>query len=212
MKKHSSLLVVLAVFACTSLVVSNIVAGKLWQTPFGVVLTAAEWLFPVVYIIGDVIPEVYGLATARRIIWLGFAANLFTVVVFLVALWLPYPDFWTSQAAYETVLGFTPRLLVASFVAYLVGSNANAWVMVRMKKLTNGRWLWTRTITSTLVGQGLDSLLFVTIAFYGIMPDDVLIWSIIAQLTFKVVYEILATPFTYWIVGTIQMYERETDA
>jgi len=208
-KKHSDLLVVLAALFCVSLVVSNIIAGKLWETRLAV-LTAGVLLFPIVYIIGDVVPEVYGLATARRVIWLGFFANLFAVVFFLITLKLPYPEFWTNQDAFTTVLGFTPRLLLASFAGYLVGTNANAWVMVSMKKLTKGRWLWTRTISSTLVGETLDSLLFMTIAFYGIVPNEALPGMILAQTLFKTGYEIVVTPVTYYVVSLAKKYEGVT--
>lgn len=207
MKKHSDLLVVLAVLFCVALIVSNIIAGKLYAAPFGIVLTTAVWLFPIVYIIGDVVPEVYGLATARRVIWLGFAANLFAVLFFLLCLKLPYPPFWQNQNAFEIVLGFTPRLLIASFIAYLVGTNANAWIMVRMKQLTNGRWLWTRTISSTIVGEGLDSTLFILIAFYGVVPVAALPSMIFAQAIFKISYEVIATPLTYFVVGRVKKLE-----
>lgn len=207
MKKHSDLLVILAVLFCVALIVSNIIAGKLYAAPFGIVLTTAVWLFPIVYIIGDVVPEVYGLSTARRVIWLGFAANLFAVLFFLLCLRLPYPPFWQNQNAFEIVLGFTPRLLIASFIAYLVGTNANAWIMVWMKKLTSGRWLWTRTISSTIVGEGLDSTLFILIAFYGVVPAVALPSMILAQAVFKISYEVIATPLTYLVIGQVKKLE-----
>lgn len=190
-----------------ALVVSNIIAGKLWDTPFGAVLPAAVLLFPIVYIIGDVVPEVYGLKTARQIIWLGFALNLFAVFFFWLTLRIPAPPFWQNQDAYEIVLGFTPRLLIASFIAYLVGTNANAWVMVAMKRLTNGRWLWTRTIGSTIVGESLDSTIFITIAFFGVVPTEALPGMIAAQAIFKTLYEVLATPFTYLVIGWFKKQE-----
>jgi uncharacterized integral membrane protein (TIGR00697 family) len=204
---HSFYLVVLATAYCVALVVSNIIAGKLYQGPGGVVLPAAIWLFPIVYIIGDVIPEVYGLATARRIILLGFATNLAAVGFFALTLALPAPDFWDGQAAFSTVLGLTPRLLLASFVAYLVGSHANAWVLVLIKRWTGGRWLWMRTIGSTIVGQTLDSGCFITIAFLGVVPPGVLPGMIVAQSAFKTAYEALATPLTYAAIGMVRRAE-----
>jgi queuosine precursor transporter len=195
-------LIILAVLYSVALVVSNIIAGKLWQTPFpAIVLTAGVWLFPIVYIIGDVVPEVYGYATARKVIWLGFGANLFAVLFFLLTLKLAYPPFWTNQDAFVAVLGFTPRLLLASFVGYIVGTNANAWTLTLVKKATGEHYLWVRTISSTIVGESLDSLLFISIAFYGIVPTAALPTMIIAQAGFKILYEILATPLTYVVVN-----------
>jgi uncharacterized integral membrane protein (TIGR00697 family) len=206
-KTYSFLLVVLAGVFCVALVVSNIIAGKMWQAPFGIVLTCGVFLFPVVYIIGDVVPEVYGLMTARRMIWLGFAVNLLAVVIFLLTLQVAFPSFWQNQNAFQTVLGFTPRLLVASFVGYLIGTHVNAWIMVRMKTLTSGRWLWTRTISSTIAGEAVDSLLFMILAFWGIVPWSVLPSMILAQICFKTFYEILATPLTYLVVGWVKRKE-----
>ncbi len=208
--RKSDIFVGLVVVYCVALTVSNIIAGKLWQVAPGLVLPTAVLLFPIVYIIDDIIPEVFGLETARRVIFLGFAANLMAVAFFALCLVLPAPGYWTNQAAFETVLGFTPRLLLASFAAYLVGTNANAWIMVRMKRLTNGRWLWSRTISSTIVGQILDSSIFITIAFLGVVPSDALPTMILSQAGFKIAYEALATPVTYWAVNTVRRYGYES--
>jgi queuosine precursor transporter len=211
-KGYSFILVALAALFCVALVTSNVIAGKLYQAPGSVVLPAAVWLFPIVYIIGDVIPEVYGLATARRIILLGFAANLLAVGFFALTLALPAPGFWHGQSAFTTVLGLTPRLLVASFVAYLIGTNANAAVLVTIKKWTGGRWLWMRTIGSTIVGEGLDSACFITIAFLGTVPPAALPGMILAQAAFKTAYEALATPLTYAVVGAVKRAEGSAPA
>lgn len=212
MKRFSFIFVVLAAFFCLALTVSNITAGKLWSAPFGITLTAAILLFPIVYIVGDIIPEVYGLSVARKVIWLGFALNAFAVAFFWITLKLPYPIFWENQDAFQIVLGFTPRLLIASFIAYLIGTNANAWIMVKMKELTRGKWLWTRTISSTIVGETLDSLVFITLAFWGTMPNDVLPQLIFAQAVFKISYETLATPLTYYFVNLVKKRESLGDA
>jgi queuosine precursor transporter len=212
MGKVSVRLIVLATIFSTLLVVSNVIAGKLWAAPFGLVLTAGVLCFPIVYIIGDVVPEVYGLKVARNVIWLGFAANLVAVLFFMLTLLLPYPPFWQGQEAFQTVLGFTPRLLVASFIAYLVGTNANAWVMVHMKKLTNSKYLWTRTIGSTIVGEGLDSLIFITLSFGGIVPWAAIPGMILAQAGFKICYEVLATPLTYAVVSYFKKAEKRDAA
>lgn len=207
---QSKYFLLLTVLFSVALVVSNIIAGKLYAAPFGIVLTAGVWLFPIVYIIGDVIPEVYGLKMARQVIWIGFAANLFAVIFFALCLILPYPTFWTGQDAFKTVLGFTPRLLVASFCGYLIGTNSNAIVLVWIKKLTNGKWLWMRTIGSTIVGESLDSTVFITLAFFGVVPAVALPGMIIAQATFKTLYEAIATPVTYAVVRFFKKIENQS--
>ena len=204
--KNLHALLYLAVFYTTALIVSNVIAGKLIDV-FGVVLTAGVFIFPVVYILDDVLPEVYGFQITRRIIWLAFAANAFAVAFFLLAVALPYPGFWDKQDAYATVLNFTPRLLLASFSAYLVGTHVNAWVMVVVKKFTGPRHLWTRTISSTLVGQAVDSVIFMSVAFIGVVPGNALLGMIAAQWAFKVTYEVLATPLTYIVVNYVKRIE-----
>ncbi len=160
--------VVVALFV-TALITANVTAVKLLGV-FGLVLPAGVLVFPVSYICGDVLTEVYGYQVARRVIWLGFLCNLLAVAAIYLGGVLPAAPFWQDQQAYETILGYTPRLLAASFLAYLVGEFANSYVLARMKVATNGRWLWSRTIGSTLVGQGLDSLVFVFLAFVGNIP------------------------------------------
>lgn len=206
--KYSYVLLTLAALFCTSILISNIIAGKLWSLPFfALVLTAGVITFPVVYIIGDVVPEVYGYPTARKIIFLGFAMNLYAVIFFLITVKMAYPPFFEGQAAFETVLGFTPRLLIASFIAYLIGTNVNAWILVWVKKLTNAKYLWVRTISSTIVGESIDSTIFITLAFYGVVPNAALPTMIFAQAAFKILYEILATPVTYLIIGYVKKLE-----
>lgn len=209
--KYSFVLLALAIIFCVSLIVSNVIAGKLWAAPFGIILTAGVFLFPIVYIVGDVIPEVYGLAVARKIIWLGFAANLYAVIFFWLTLRLGYPPFWEGQSAFEVVLGFTPRLLLASFIGYLAGTNANAAVLVWLKKVTGGKYLWIRTIGSTIVGESIDSLLFMSIAFWGLVPGAALPGMILAQAGFKTAYEALATPLTYAAVGWVKRIEAKME-
>jgi uncharacterized integral membrane protein (TIGR00697 family) len=207
------LLVTVLFVAC--LIASNIIAVKLIE-PWGLVMDAGTIVFPVSYILGDVLTEVYGFRAARRVIWLGFLANLFVVSAITVAQFLPGASFWEGQAAYEQILGFTPRILIASFCAYLVGEFANSVVLAKMKVVTGGRHLWTRTIGSTLVGQGLDSLVFVVIAFSGVVPLAALFAMIVTQWLVKTAYEALATPVTYAVVGFlkrrdgIDVYDRDT--
>ena len=190
----------------TCLITSNIMAVKLINI-FGLVLPAAILIFPISYIFGDVLTEVYGYRQARRVIWLGFFCNLIAVVAIWLGQILPPASFWDGQAAYERILGYTPRLLGASFLAYLLGEFANSFVMAKMKIATNGRWLWTRTIGSTLVGQGLDSLVFMTLAFIGTIPLAVLSGAIVVQWLFKSAYEAIVTPLTYGVVNFLKKKE-----
>lgn len=198
-------LLVTAIFV-TCLITANITAVKLIEVS-GVVLPAAVIIFPLSYIFGDVLTEVYGYQQARRVIWLGFVCNLIAVIAIWLAGLLPAASFWDAQAAYDRILGYTPRLLAASFLAYLVGEFVNAFVLAKLKIATSGRWLWLRTISSTLIGQGLDSLVFITLAFWGTIPLAGLGSAIVAQWLFKSAYEALATPLTYWIVNALKRHE-----
>src|SRR5262249_17597311 len=161
----------------TCLITANIIAVKAIVV-WGMVLPAAIIIFPVSYILGDVLTEVYGYRQARRVILLGFLCNLIVVVAIAIPQALPGAAFWEAQPAYERILGSTPRILTASFIAYLVGEFANAFVLAKMKLATRGRWLWTRTIGSTLVGQALDSAIFITLAFAGEWPTGLLITAV----------------------------------
>jgi len=196
---------VTAVFI-TCLITANIIAVKLVSV-FGLVLPAAIVIFPISYIVGDVLTEVYGYSQARRVIWLGFFCNLIAVIAISLGQFLPSAPFWKGQDAYQQILGYTPRLLVASFLAYLVGEFANSFVLAKMKIATRGRWLWMRTIGSTLVGQGLDSLVFITMAFVGMIPLKALVSTVVTQWLAKSVYEAVATPLTYVVVNFLKQQE-----
>ena len=198
-------LLVTAIFI-TCLITANIIAVKLISI-FGFVLPAAIVIFPISYIVGDVLTEVYGYSRARQVIWLGFLCNLVAVAAIWIGGLLPAASFWEGQEAYQQVLGFAPRLLIASFIAFLIGEFANSFVLAKMKIATQGRWLWTRTIGSTLVGQGLDSLVFITIAFAGVIPTAGLISAAVTQWLAKSVYEALVTPVTYWVVNFLKQKE-----
>ena len=205
MRNSPWFVLIVAVFV-TCLITANIIAVKLVNI-FGLIVPAAVVIFPISYIFGDVLTEVYGYAASRRVIWLGFFCNLLAVVAFIIGGFLPAASFWQNQAAYDTILGYTPRLLVASFIAYLIGEFANSFVLAKMKIATHGRWLWTRTIGSTLVGEGLDSLVFMSIAFVGTIPGDGLASAIMTQWLFKVAYEVAATPLTYAVVTWLKWKE-----
>jgi uncharacterized integral membrane protein (TIGR00697 family) len=194
-----------AVFV-TCLITANILAVKLISVA-GFILPAAVIIFPISYIVGDVLTEVYGYRQARRVIWLGFFCNLIAVAAIWIGGLLPAAGFWDAQPAYDRILGYTPRLLAASFAAYLVGEFTNAYVLAKMKIATRGRWLWTRTIGSTLVGQGLDSAVFITLAFAGTIPMTGMAAAVVTQWLVKSAYEALMTPFTYAAVNFLKRRE-----
>jgi len=209
--RTSPLLLALVALFVTVLVTSNLIAVKL--VDFGpITLPAAVIVFPLSYLFGDVLTEVYGYAVTRRVIWLGFACNLVFVLFIAAAGALPgAAGLWDANAqnAYQRILGFTPRLLAASFTAYVAGEFLNSFVMARLKVITRGRWLWTRTISSTLLGQGLDSAIFITGAFTGILPAGVLVRTILFLFRLKTAYEVVATPLTYALVGFLKRAERQ---
>lgn len=199
----------------TSLLLSNIIAAKIISVG-GLVMSSAIVIFPVSYIIGDVLTEVYGYRRARVVIWIGFACNLLVVLVISVAIAMPPAPFYTHQQAFETVLGVAPRLMLASLIAYLVGEFTNSFVLAKLKIATQGRWLWTRTISSTMIAQLLDTTLFTMVAFAGVYPARELIQMSLIEWGAKTLYEALATPITYAVVGFLKaregvdVYDTET--
>ncbi len=206
---------VMAAFVAV-LMTSNVASAKILVLgPF--TFDGGTILFPVSYIFGDVLTEVYGYARARRVIWAGFAATAMMAAVFAIVGALPPDASWGLQEAYESILGVTPRIVAGSLVAFWVGSFSNSWVMARMKVLTGGRWLWMRTVASTLLGEGLDTLFFVLLAFYGVLPNALLPAIIISNYVFKVGLEAVMTPVTYWVVNGLKRlehedyYDRDTD-
>jgi uncharacterized integral membrane protein (TIGR00697 family) len=210
--KVSFWFVVVASIFVTCLITANIIAVKIISV-FGFLVPAGIIIFPLSYLFGDVLTEVYGYAAARRVIWLGFACNLLAVIAIYLGGLAPIAPFQQQQGlqtAYSAILGFTPRLLLASFIAYLVGEFTNSFVLAKLKIATKGRWLWTRTIGSTLVGEGLDTVIFISIAFWGLpgFTPQVILTAILTQWIFKVVYEVVATPFTYLVVGFLKRREN----
>lgn len=197
---------VVAVVFVTSLLVSNLAAQKLFQ--FGpVVFTAGILVFPISYIFGDVLTEVYGFNRARRVIYAGLLANLFMAVVLWLAIHLPPASGWELQEAFSAVYSLVPRVVIGSIVGYLGGELSNSFVLSRLKVKTRGRFLWLRTISSTVVGQLVDTSLFVTVAFAGVFSTHLLIGAIVSGWVFKVVYEAVATPLTYLVVGKLKRLE-----
>jgi uncharacterized integral membrane protein (TIGR00697 family) len=214
-EKVSPWFVMIVALFITCLITANIIAVKLISL-YGFILPAAILIFPLSYIIGDVLTEVYGYRQARRVIWLGFSCNFITVVAIWIGQMLPSASFWDGQASYERILGYAPRLLFASFLAYLVGEFSNAFVLAKMKIATKGRWLWLRTIGSTLIGQGLDSAIFMTLAFVGTIPLNALFSAVVIQWLAKSLYEAVVTPLTYVVVAFLKrkegldVYDRDT--
>jgi hypothetical protein len=197
--------VVIAAIFITCLITANIIAVKVISVG-PAILPAAIIIFPLSYIFGDILTEVYGYRWARRVIWLGFACNLIFVIFVWLGQLLPPASFWGGQEAYKSILGYTPRLLVTSFVGYLVGEFANSFVLAKMKIFTHGRWLWTRTIGSTIVGQGLDTSIFITLAYIG-TTSFVPIMMLYHWLA-KTFIEAIFTPFTYAVVNYLKKKER----
>lgn len=206
---------VMAAFV-TVLICSNLIGpAKIAQMDLpllGVVTFGAGVLFfPISYVFGDVLTEVYGYARARRVIWAGFAGLGFASLMTTIVVALPPAPFWSHQGAYEIAFGNTPRIVAASMLAYFCGEFVNSYVLARMKLATQGRWLWTRTIGSTIASEAVDSALFYPLAFYGagIIPDDRLPLVMAAQFLTKVGVEVIFTPLTYRIVNFLKKAEME---
>ncbi|MBI1965000.1 MAG: queuosine precursor transporter [Betaproteobacteria bacterium] len=207
------------VLICSNLIgpakIAQVEAPVLGALAFG----AGVLFFPISYVFGDILTEVYGYARARKVIWAGFAGLAFASFMAAVVVALPPAPFWRHQAAYEVAFGSTWRIVAASMTAYFCGEFVNSFVLAKMKILTAGRWLWTRTIGSTVVGEAVDSALFYPLAFYGsgIIPDDKLPLVMLAQFFAKVGVEVAFTPVTYKVVGFLKRaesedyYDRKTD-
>ena len=188
------------------LLISNLVAQKICRIG-PLTLSGAELLFPITYIFGDVFTEVYGFAASRRAIWIGFFASALLSIMGAVVVALPPAPGWPNQAAFATVFGFIPRLVVASLIAFWLGEFTNSFTLAKMKVLTGGRWLWTRTVGSTITGQAVDTATVVLIAFWGKAPRMTLLALILSAYFAKVVYEVAATPLTYLVVGWLKKSE-----
>ena len=208
----------------TILICANLIGpAKIVQVELPVlgvlVFGAGVMFFPISYVFGDILTEVYGYARARRVIWAGFGGLAFASLMAYVVVALPPAPFWKNQEAYEVAFGTAWRVAGASMIAYFCGEFVNSYVLARMKILTAGKWLWTRTIGSTIFGEAVDSALFYPLAFYGsgIIPDEQLPKVMLAQFVGKVLVEVLFTPLTYRIVGFLKRaenedyYDRDTD-
>lgn len=188
------------------LLVSNLIAAKLTQ--FGpLIFSAAQMLFPITYIFGDIFTEVYGYGASRKAIWTGFLASGLLALLGLFAVALPPAPGFQNQEAFKTIFGIVPRVIASSLIAYWAGEFANSFTLAKLKILTGGKHLWTRTVGSTVVGQGIDTVLVITLLFAGTEPVDRIVRLIISGYLFKVVYEVLATPLTYKVVNFLKRAE-----
>jgi uncharacterized integral membrane protein (TIGR00697 family) len=199
---------VMAAFV-TVLLCSNLIGASKIASVGNFSFGAGVLFFPISYIFGDVLTEVYGYARARRVVWAGFGAMIFASFMSWIVLSLPPAQGWEHQAAFETVFAATPRIVIGSLIAFFCGEFCNSYVLAKMKVATGGKFLWMRTIGSTIVGEGVDSLLFYPIAFYGIWPDELVIKVMFSNYLIKVGWEAVITPFTYLIVNALKKAEHE---
>jgi uncharacterized integral membrane protein (TIGR00697 family) len=207
MRHYKHLDAITALFVSV-LLISNVASSKILNLgPF--TFDGGTILFPLSYIFGDILTEVYGYSRSRRVIWMGFVASLLMSAVFIFVGALPPAADWPHQEAYDAILGLTPRIVLASLTAYFCGEFVNSFVLAKMKIATQGRFLWTRTIGSTLVGQLVDTVIFVAVAFAGIMPPDLLFTVVVSNFIFKTLVEIVFTPATYAVVGFLKRSENE---
>lgn len=208
MEKRFKYLNFITAFFVTVLIVSNVVSSKILSIgPF--TFDGGTILFPLSYIFGDILTEVYGYARSRRVIWTGFLMLLLATAVLIIVQFLPAAPDWNNQKAYEAILGLTPRIVGASLLAYFAGEFLNSFVLAKMKVWTKGKFLWTRTISSTLLGEGADTLLFCMIAFYGVLDNQLLMGVMVSNYVFKVMVEVLFTPVTYLAVKALKKKEKE---
>ena len=191
----------------TCLIVSNLIAGKMWALTDNITLPASVILFPIAYILSDIVTELYGFQKTKVIIWTGFFCNLVAVIAYVFTIDMPYPSFWIGQDAFGVVLGLTPRMLLASFTAYLFGEFSNSMVLSRLKVLMNGRKLWVRILVATIVGEAFDSVIFILICYAGTQPAGQLGKMILFQYLFKVLFEVLFIPLMYIVIDRLKKSE-----
>lgn len=204
---YSQIFVFIAVLFVSCILISNIMASKIISI-LGISMTGGVLVFPLSYILGDVITEVYGYEKSKKLIIYGFICNLIMVLFFALGMVLPYPSFWTNQDAFVAILSNTPRILAASFAGYLVGGLSNSYIMDYIKNNSRIKYLWFRTILSTVVGEGLDTFLFLLIGFVGTMPFGDLMFMVLCQSGAKILYEAVFTPFTYKAIKFVKIKEN----
>jgi queuosine precursor transporter len=192
----------------TVLLTSNLVGAPKVCTVWGFTFGAGVLFFPISYLFGDILTEVYGYARSRKVVWAGFGAMIFTASMTEFVRWLPGAESWENGAAYETIFATAPRVAMASLIAYLVGEFMNSYVLAKMKVWSEGQHLWMRTIGSTIIGEAIDSVIFYPVAFLGIWSDALVMEVMISNYIIKVIWEILMTPFTYKLVGFLKRAEK----
>jgi queuosine precursor transporter len=207
-KKFKFYDLIMAAFV-TILLCSNIIGAEKVVTIAGFSFGAGILFFPLSYFFNDILTEVYGYARSRKVVWAGFGAMGFASLMSWVVVTLPPAQGWIHQGAYEIVFGQTPRIVIASLLAFFSGEFINSFVLAKMKVFTTGRFLWMRTIGSTVAGEAADSLIFYPIAFYGFWPNDLLITVMITNYVIKVSWEVIATPITYKVIGFLKRKEHE---
>lgn len=205
---YSGAFLLISILFVSCILISNILASKIISI-FGISMTGGVLLFPVSYIIGDVLSEVYGYQKAKKVIIYGFICNLVMVIAFYLCMKLPYPSYWGNQEAFTTILSNTPRVLLASFIGYLVGGLSNSFIMTYIKNNSKIKYLWFRTILSTIVGEGLDTIIFLTVGFLGFINGSNLIQMIIYQASAKILYEVILTPVTYKVIAYVRNKEEK---
>jgi uncharacterized integral membrane protein (TIGR00697 family) len=207
MKEYRFFALITGLFVAVYLI-SNVASSAKWINLGPFVFDSGTILFPISYIFGDILTEVYGYRKSRQVIWIGFIAIALMSVVLAVVGVLPAAPGWENQDAYNRIFSTTPRVVLASMVAYFAGEFSNSYILAKMKLLTKGRWLFSRTIGSTIIGEGVDTLIFPFIGFLGILPLSTIIAGVISQYIFKVAFEVIATPLTYVIVRYLKKSEN----
>jgi queuosine precursor transporter len=199
---------VMAAFV-TVLLCSNLIGAAKVAQVGGITFASGVLFFPVSYVFGDVLTEVYGYARARKVVWAGFGALAFASFMSAVVLAFPPAPGWPHQAAYEAVFGGTPRIVLASLVAYFCGEFCNSYVLAKMKIRSGGRLLWLRTIGSTIVGEAVDSAVFYPVAFLGVWSNELVVRVMLTNYAVKVLWEVVMTPVTYRVVNFLKRAEQE---
>lgn len=204
--RYTEIFIYLVMLYISSILIANVAAFKLVKI-FSLTLTAGTLVFPISYILGDVFSEIYGFKVTKKIIIGGFICNALMVLIFAIAIKLPYPNYFHDQEAFSLVLGNTPRLFIASILAYLIGGLSNSYIMQFIKNNSKIKYLWFRTIFSTIIGEALDSIVFLVIAFVGDINFDNILFMILCQSTIKILFEIIMTPITYKIINILKAKE-----
>jgi uncharacterized integral membrane protein (TIGR00697 family) len=208
--KHSNVFVFLSVFFTAALLVSNILAAKQVEMTSWLRATGGITVFPITYILSDIFSEVYGYRASRRISWISFSMNLFMVLAFEIAIKLPYPAWWENQVPFEAILGSSPRIFIASVGAFQIGNWLNDIIFQKLRGTYGEKRFWLRAISSSVIGEGVDSAIFFLIAFIGLMPLSALPVMVFTGILTKVTYEIILLPVTMFIVKKIRGYEGES--